>query len=182
MKMSVYRQRAPVVQMDHGACIEGATTDEDVQLIEMALTTEKPVLIGLDGQNTILKTAVEGDEVHSFEGFYDTCITLGDLRKARSRGVKTPAEIPHEKYDCQILAIIHHAELDLNVRLTAASGGDLRKVLRDLLNNDAEFRDQMSDQIAKALRRQDADLIIRLRGNQATEEAHVPGTPLWEFP
>jgi len=180
MKMSVYRQRTPMFEVEHGACLSGATTEEDVELVEMALATEKPVLIGLDGQTTIIKISKPGDYVFTFEALYDTSITLTDLRRTKASGVKTPDEIPLDNFQVKLAVTIGHAELDLQVMLAASNAGDVRKRLRDLMDSDAEFRERLFDKIAEALRQQDSDMRIAPRDVQSLGR-RGENDPLWEF-
>jgi len=182
MKMSAYRQRTPVFQLEHGACIAGATTKQDVELVEMALSTEKPVLIGLDGQVTILKSTAQGDEGHTFEALYDYCITLLDLKKVHDRGVKTPDELPLEKHQVILSVRFEDAELELKAMMVGKNHGDLRKRLRDLLNDDSAFRDQLTDQIAFALIHQQTHTFVGIRDVQLMNEPCGEDDPLWEFP
>ena len=94
--MSAYRQAEPMLAIEHAACIEGATTEQDVELIMMALTCEKPALIGLNGHSTIIKPAVDGDEAFSFEALYDVALTQADMQRMQRANVSSPDEIPLE--------------------------------------------------------------------------------------
>ena len=136
MKLSIYRQRAPRSELDHGACIRGATTEADVDLVGLALDTDKPTLIGLDGQNTIIKTVAEGDDALTFEDLYDTCLTLGDLRNMKRAGVKSPDEVPSSRFRVALTFRLA-CDIDVALELTAANHGDVRKQLRDLIDGDA---------------------------------------------
>jgi hypothetical protein len=182
MKMSVYRQRTPVFQLEHGVCITGVTTSQDVDLIDLALSGDKPVLIGLDGQTTIIKTVGAGDEGHSFESLYDTCITLADLKKAKERGVPPGSEMPLDDYEVKLLVTIRDAELEVPAILAGRNHGELRKLLRDLLNENSAFRAVLIDRIAYALIHQEADVSVAVR------DAHLFGVHkegddvLWDFP
>jgi hypothetical protein len=182
MKMSAYRQRTPMFEIEHGACISGATTEEDVELVEMALALEKPVPIGLDGQTTIIKMHKPRDDVHTFEALYDTAITLTDLKKVKQRGVKTPGEIPPEKFEVRIAVGISQAVIEIQATLAASSSGNLRKRLRDLLNEDALFRDRLFEKVAEGLRQQDVELGVTIRDSQRLDEPVGKEDHVWTFP
>ena len=81
MKMAIYRQRQAMSVLEHTACIRGAVTETDLDLIDSAVRPLKPVLLGLAGETAIIKPFVEGDDVHSFEALYDIAITGSDLRR-----------------------------------------------------------------------------------------------------
>jgi hypothetical protein len=181
MTMSVYRQRTPLLQLEHGACITGVTTEQDVDLIDLALSTDKPVLIGLDGQHSIIKTVGAGDERPSFESLYDTCITLSDLKKAKERGVP-PGEAFLENYEVRLLITIREAELEVPAILAGCNHGDLRKLLRDLLNENSDFRGLLIDKIAYALLHQEANVGVAIRDAHLLVGARKEGEPLWDFP
>src|SRR5271166_3816952 len=100
MKMSVFRQQAEMVQFEHTACIGAATTEADVDLILLSLNIEKPALVGLDGQSSIVKPYVAGDETLSFEALYDDSLMIaaannGDVR-ARLRKLNEHDELFRE--------------------------------------------------------------------------------------
>ena len=176
MKMSVYRQRTPRTEMEHGNCMRGSKTMEDIDLVELALATEKPVLMGLEGKSTIIKLFQEGDDALSFEALYDTCLTLTDLRNMKRAGVDKPEDVPEGKYRLEMIFRLE-AELDMRIVLTAGDHGNVRKRFADLMRDDPEFRDQLFDQLTKAFRQQDGGLLWAIRDTQRVDLGS-PGTEL----
>src|SRR5436853_4600605 len=95
--LSVFRQQKPMFQIELPVAIQAATTEQDLDvLMKLGLRTDKPVLIGLDAQPSIVKKYVEGDETLSFEALYDTALTVNDLQKMERARVQSPEAMPRE--------------------------------------------------------------------------------------
>ena len=178
MKLSIYRQRTPHSELEHGACIRGATTEEDIDLIDLALSTEKPTLIGFQNQPTIIKTAKPGDESLSFEGLYDTCLTVSDLTKMKKAGVDKPEDLPKGKY-VMSLTFRMVADVDLRLAITAENHGACRQRLLTLIDGDAEFREALFEALFQAWRREHDAMVYTIRDTQLVDPAEFPKD--WEF-
>jgi hypothetical protein len=180
MNLSVFRQQTPMFQLGLAACIKAATTQQDIDLIlKLAMTTDKPVLIGLDGHVSIVKVYAEGDENLSFEALYDTALTEHDLEKMQRSRAASPDAILLEKFRVEMIVAID-CTLDIPLMLAATNHGDVRKRLRDLVNGeDPDFREALHAAIVEGLRKQDVTYAIR---DASQMHAFVEeGKPTWKF-
>lgn len=145
--MSVYRQRQEVpLQMTMTDCLAAAATEDDTHLVSLAVKTQKPTLIGLDNQSSIIKLVEEGDESLTFEALYDTCLTLVDLKLMRAAGVKTPEEIPRQAHRLTV-EIVMTGAVQINLALFADNQGDCRRRFRELYLHDPDFRNAVYDAV-----------------------------------
>ena len=77
MKLSVFRQQKPRFELNLDVAMQAATTEQDLDvLMKLGIPNEKPVLIGLDNQPSIVKPYAEGDETQTFEALYDIALTV----------------------------------------------------------------------------------------------------------
>lgn len=188
MMMSVYRARQAVSQLDHATCLAGAVTAQDLDLVGLCMSTQKPVLIGLDHSSTIIKPLAEGDEHLTFESLYDTCYTLADLQKMRRAGVSSPDKVPPEAYRLDVV-IETAGSVQLSIALLAGSTGETKAALRDLFLRDVMFREALMEAVATALLRQvvtSDELVFAIRDCTAAtyEPLEPPLTadgPTWRF-
>jgi len=179
MKMSVFRQQAEMVQFEHTACIGAATTEADVDLILLSLNIEKPALVGLDGQSSIVKPYVAGDETLSFEALYDDAITSSDLAKMKERRVSSPADMPLEKFRVD-LAVTIEGLVDVSLMIAAANNGDVRARLRKLNEHDELFREALYEAAMREFRRSNGEVIYHIRETTGLSEAADPDQ-LYDF-
>jgi hypothetical protein len=179
MKMAIYRQRQAMLQMEHTACIRGATTENDLDLLDLAVRLAKPILMGLAGETTIIKPYVEGDETLTFEALYDTTITLTDLQRMKQARVTSPEEIPPQRFRVDLVTTCQGV-FDIGLMISAANDGDVRRKLHDLFETDALFRDALHDAFVKALR-QDGEVIYSIRECSGVGEVASPDIPTWDF-
>jgi len=159
-------------------CLKAATTKKDVDIIlKLAMTTDKPVLIGLDGQVSIVKVYTEGDENQSFEALYDTVLTEHDLKKIQRSGAASPDEIPLEKFRIELVVNID-CILDIPLMVAAFNQGDANRRLRSLLNgsDDPMFHETLHGAIVAALRKQDFEYAAI--GSSAGSSTAIIGKPV----
>lgn len=138
--LSVFRRGEDVSQTDHSACLTGATTKADTRLITLVLRTGRPALIGLDGHNTIIKPAAEGDEFLSFDGLLDLAMNSHDLKVMQDRGVKTPDEVKPETYDVTLTVVLPHEPVEVHLQLKADSNLQVIPIFEALIKEDLYFR------------------------------------------
>jgi hypothetical protein len=154
MLMSVYRQRQPRMQFDHIDCITGASSETDISLIGLAISHSRPVLIGLDGANTIIKPSEEGDDKHSFESLFDVSLTVHDLNVMKRKGVTDPNKIPPDLYKARLNISIElppELRLQIPVLLNAQEQGEVRGIFNEFLENDPHLREAILEAVEKKL-------------------------------
>lgn len=179
--LSVFRQQKPMIKIELPVAIQAATTEQDLDvLMKLGMRTDKPVLIGLDAQPSIVKKYVEGDETLSFEALYDTALTVNDLQKMERAGVPSPDAIPREMFHIDLQVGID-CVIDLRLLVAAAEHGEVRRQLRDLHNTDPMFREALHEAIVAGLRRQDVDLVFSTHEITQTGSFLEEGKPTWEF-
>jgi hypothetical protein len=184
--MSVYRQRQPApLKMTMAECLEAAVTEDDTDLVSHAVKSNKPALIGLDNQSSIIKLVAEGDESLTFEALYDTCLTVVDLKRMREAGVATPEAVPKQTYrtrvEIELGGMIH-----IDVALFADSTGDVRTQFRVLWDRDPMFREAFFDVITDAMDaelRGGGELKYRILDSslEPIDPPMKPGGPAWRF-
>jgi len=183
MKMAVYRQRRDMLEFEHDTCIRSAGSEDDVTLILRSMELEKPVLIGLDGQQTIVKPRKPGDEAHTFDTLLDTCLSAMDLRAMEEAQVTSPEEVPLHRYRLDLtVSLAHLTGLDFSLMIHGRNHGHARSTLRELVNTNADFLREFSENLALAIVSQLPGLVYQTR--QATEVEPLPAsaeTPKWEF-
>jgi hypothetical protein len=177
--MSVFRQQAAALLWEPAACLREATTEADVDLIMLAVRLDKPVLVGVDQQTSIVKPYQPGDAALSFEALYDTCVTLTDLQRMKRARVSSPETIPPHRFRVDLVTTCQGV-FDIGLMISAANDGDVRRKLHDLFENDVLFRDALYDAFVTALR-QDGEIIYSIRECSAVGEVASPNTPAWDF-
>lgn len=168
MTLAVYRQRREMVRMDLSTCIQAATTEDDVDLLmKIAVPTGKPVLIGMDQQQTIVK-------------LYDHAITVQDLQRMQRSGAAVPDAIPMEKFQVEL-----HVRMDgvfvLKLMLASQESGNLKNRFQELINNGPLFRGELFNRISDAIRSQEGELIFNFADRHGLGEFIKPGEALWQF-
>jgi hypothetical protein len=183
--MSVFQARQPVKQYAEPDCFAACGSTQDVQLIKLSIKTGHPVLIGLDGQNSICKPSAEGDEAQSFEALYDTCYTTSHLVRMQQAGVDDPAKIPLDVYTLQTEFDIAVA-CRITIALAASSSGDALTRLRELLDTDIMFRETVNEEILKIVAGylvHSSDFDVRIGSTQVgdIEPPLDPNGPQWRI-
>jgi hypothetical protein len=183
--MSVFQARQPVKQYAEPDCFAACGSTQDVQLIKLSIKTGHPVLIGLDGQNSICKPSADGDEAQSFEALYDTCYTTSHLVRMQQAGVDDPAKIPLDVYTFQTEFEIAVA-CRITIALAASSSGNALTRFRDLLDTDIKFREAVNEEILKIVAGylvDSSDFDVRVRSSQVgdIEPPLDPNGPQWRI-
>lgn len=178
MIMSVYRQGQPTAEIDHLACIALATEVTDLDLINWAVTSRKPVLTALSGEAAIIKLQEPGDAGHSFEALYHDAINLRDITRMKSHGVTTPEAIGDCLYQADIIV---HIPIDpsVRIRLRARSDKDAKERLVEYLagNDFGEeiCRVAVQEIFASPLTRLASTGVLRI------QDPAPPNAPVWEI-
>jgi hypothetical protein len=122
--------------------VYAACGTEDIPLIKLSIRTGHPVLIGLDGVNTIIQPLATGDAADRFEALYDRCYTLVDLARMQKAGVDDPTKIPPEIYR---IAVEFPIWLICAVTIAVAAAGRAKAfaALRELLDTDKAFQTEL---------------------------------------
>jgi hypothetical protein len=175
--MSVYRRQEVPLQMTMTDCLAAASTEDDTHLVSLAVKSQKPTLVGLDNQSSIIKLVEEGDESLTFDGLYDSCLTLVDLKLMRAAGVNTPEDIPKLAHRVTVEIVITGA-VRITVALFADNQGDTKRRFRELYLFDPEFReavyDAVIDQRTERLRGE-SDIAFRIV--ESTSHTYEPIDP-----
>jgi hypothetical protein len=187
--LSVYQAQRPVQQYAETDCFAACGNKQDIQLIKLSIRTGHPVLIGLDGENSIIKPFQEDDEAQSFEALYDTCYTVRDLDRMTAAGVDDPTLIPLDTFRLDISSdVVVRAGFQLAI--AARNSGDCRARLRELLKADEALRVAICERISAIvyvwLRRQDDDLDFTIRETlrfdwDTLKDPLTPEGPQWRL-
>src|SRR5579859_3291375 len=180
MMLSLYRQREKMQSLTNGACIAAAASEDDVRLINLAVTTGRPVLAGIDGKPTIVKLQETGDEAQSFEALQDTCLTLTELRKMREADVENPDEVPPDTCLVHVRCMLEGI-IEFPLLITAKSNGTVQRRIRDLFENDPMFRESWLDQVLRLARR-DCEISYHVDKVHIQQERLRTDGPGWSFP
>ncbi len=178
MLMSVYTQGEGTRQLDHLICIRTAVDAESVAMITFAVMHGKPVLVGVDGAQSVVKPQETGDDGLSFESLYDDAITGDDYRKMEKAKVTAREAIPPAIYQ----AVIHfqvNATPKVRVRVKARNETAARSALRGLFE-DETFLAQVTTMIAKQLS-EFTDVEAVTSGGLRIEDVAGPDTPDWQI-
>ena len=178
MMMSVYTQGEGTRQLDHLICIRAAVDAESVAMVTFAVMHGKPVLVGIDGAQAIVKPLEAGDDGLSFESLYDDAVSGDDYRKMEKAGVTAREDIPPAIYQ----AVIHfavNATPQVRVRIKARNDAAARSALRGLFE-DETFLAQVTTAIAKQLS-EFTDVEAVTSGGLRIEDVAGPDTPDWQI-
>lgn len=187
--LSVYQAQRPLRHYAEADCFAACGNKQDIALLKLSIRTGHPVLIGLDGENTIVKPAGEGDEATSFEALYDTCHTVRDLDRMKAAGVDDPTLVPLETYRLDVRTDIV-LPIGFPMAITARNSGDCRARLRELLEKDPMFREAISQRILEIISlwlRHDPDspdLYVReatAHGYEPLDPPLTPEGPQWRL-
>jgi hypothetical protein len=176
MMMSVYTQGEVTRQLDHLICIRAAVDAESVAMITFALMHGKPVLVGIDGAQSVVKPLENGDDGLSFESLYDDAISGDDYRKMEKAKVTARADIPPAIYEAAIHFRVN-ATPKLRVRIKARNEAVARSVLRSLFGDDT-FIARVTTAIAKQLS-EFTDVEAVTSGGFRIEDMAPPDAPDW---
>jgi len=187
--MSVYRARAAPEQRTDEDCFAAATTKNDVQLIKLSIKTGHPVLIGLDGHNTIVKPVAEGDQAQSYEALYDTCYRTTDLERMQRAGVEHPSKVPLEVYRIEAHFELNALRMRLFIAVKGESNGDAVHRLRVLMETDIMLRASVHEEILRVIAVYLDNSEIPMRVASSTSERHSrpvdppldPSGPPWRI-
>ena len=181
MNLSVFRSRKPMFQMDLATAIQAVTTEQDLDvLMKLGIPNEKPVLIGLDNEPSVVKPYAEGDENQTFEALYDIALTVSDLQKMQRAGAETPDAIPPERFLVDLQVGIDYV-IELSLQVVATNRGSVRKQVEELFNTDPMFRELLFEQIVTGMRCQEGEIALSVREATQTHEFHKEGERVWEF-
>ena len=181
MNLSVFRSRKPMFQLDLATAMQAVTTEQDLDvLMKLGIPNEKPVLIGLDNEPSIVKPYAEGDENQTFEALYDIALTVSDLNKMQRAGAETPDAIPPELFLVDLQVGID-CVIDLRLQVATANRGGVRKRVGDLFNTDPMFREALFEQIVTGMWRQEVEIALTVREATQTREFPKEGERVWEF-
>lgn len=185
MKMAVYQQAKAMVQMDLADCFRNATNRDHVQLINMSVELEKPVLIGLSNVHTIIKPFMPGDDVHSYESLLDISLNVVDLQNMREHNVKDPKHIPPSvfrvRFDIPIDLV-----LKIYAHIKARDHGELRSKIAHLEENDVPFNEAIYKAAFRAFQKvllsSDGELSFHLgETTQYSVDPDDPDPPEWKL-
>jgi hypothetical protein len=177
--MTVLRQAQAPQSVEHHALARLAVDNEAVSMILFARQHAKPTLVGLAGGQAIVKPQEAGDEGHSFEGLYDTAITIKEYRAMAEHKVTAVENLPLSAYEV-IVAVQAEQVPQVKVRLHAKSDVDVLTRLKRLVNVNAEFREQLVTHLVKHLL--DADGVTLLYGSAyRSADTAEPGASDWGF-
>jgi hypothetical protein len=182
MMLSVFRQGGRTQQLDHLAVIDLAVDDEAAQMVLFSRLRGKPTLVGLSDGQAIIKPLETGDDTLSFEGLFDTCVSIREYRRLIQHRKSDPADLPPFIYEIDIVADVGFSPT-VRLRLKAKDDQDVKarlEALFNLLNEDSEgFREAITDEIAAQLFRSD-QLRLTTPGAFRTDEASGD-EPDWEL-
>lgn len=142
MMMSLFRQGAATRTLDHLACVDLAVDAEASKMIAHAFIHRTAVLVGLAEGEAIIKPAEEDDTRLTFEGLYDTAISIREFRRMVATKAKSPQDLPPSLYEAALLLREVGCVPTVMVRFPAKGDVDARQVLTTLVNT-PEFREQM---------------------------------------
>jgi hypothetical protein len=178
MMMSVYTQGEVTRQLEHLICIRAAVDAESVAMITFAVMHGKPVLVGIDGAQSVVKPLENGDDGLSFESLFDDAISGDDYRKMEKAKVTAREDIPPAIYQ----ALIHfqvNATPKVRVRVKARNETAARSVLRGLFE-DETFLAQVTTATAKQLS-EFTDIEAVTSGGLRIEDVAPADAPNWEI-
>jgi hypothetical protein len=175
--MSIYRPREPVTQYDHIDCLTQATGATDVDLLNIALTTGRPVMIGLSGASVIAKKVEMGDEQRSYESLIDSCLTVADLRDLQQAGVKDPDKLPPKAFALRVQIIVPETSLYFHMETLGKNHRDATQLFERLFCDNPFFRETFFDTVATEFANsvRDIDLAYREKDVNEIENELPPG-------
>lgn len=178
MIMSVYRQGQPIAEIDHLACIALATEVTDLDLINWAVTSRKPVLTALSGEAAVIKLQEPGDAGHSFEALYHDAINLRDITRMKAHGVNTPEAIGDGLYEVYIVV---HIPIDPRVRiqLRARDDKDAKERMREYLEGN-DFGEEICRAAVEEIFSSDLTRLVTA-GVHKIQEPAPADAPVWEI-
>jgi hypothetical protein len=177
--MTVLRQAQAPQSLEHRDLAKLAIDNEAVSMILFARELGKPTLVGLAGGQAIVKPQEAGDEGYSFEGLFDTAITIKEYRAMTEHGVTSVEEIPLSAYEV-VIAVQTEEAPHLKVRLKAKSDVDVLSRLKRLVNENTEFREELVSRLVRQML--ESPGVTMLYGS-AYRSADVtdPEAPEWGF-
>lgn len=178
MMMNIFRQGAETRSQDHLACIDIAVDAEASKMILHALMHAKPVLVGLEYGEAIVKPAEPGDDCLSFAALYDTAISIREFRKMTELKVKSPEDFPPSLFEAELLLTDVNFVPAVTVRFPAKGEVGAREALLALVNR-PDFREQMVRRFIMQLIESE-HTTIRTRGCMKVDEV-APSDLTWEF-
>ena len=178
MMMSVFYQGRTLTQLDHLACIEIATNNDDIEMITFAFLHDKPTLVGLDGKEAIIKPQQAGDEAMSFESLYDDCVSLRDFRTMQRHGVTSRDALLPLLYEVDLVAEINFRPR-VKIRIRAKDEIALRARFRELLNEET-FRAVLTQELASQIFTSD-EVELASAGALKIADPAPPGATEWEI-
>ncbi len=176
--MAILKPARPIRKLDHLVCADLAVDAEAAQMIHYAHAHNRPVLVGLEGGEAIVKPSETGDERLSFEGLYDTAVSIREFRKMAELKVRSPEEFPPSLYEAEVLLTEIGFVPTVRVRFSAKGDVGARTALTELVNH-PEFREQMVRRfVMQLIESDDAKLVTR--GCLKVDEVAPPDLR-WEF-
>jgi hypothetical protein len=179
MMMSVFRQGGRYQKLDHLVCLERSTTDHTTRMILHARLHNTPTLVGLQDGQAIIKPLEDGDESLSFEGLFDTCLSLREWQRMQAAGVKDLAQVPDALFIARISMEIAFIP-EVHVKFKARDDIAAKAVLGRLLSENNEFINELAEAISRQLIEADYAKISSLGGKRIAETT-TEDTPDWEI-
>ncbi len=174
MNYRLYRPGRPVENTTFVTLCEQCQRPEDLTLLELTARTQKPAMLALPDGIAIVKQAEDTDEGLTYEALVDIALNDGDLLGMKQRQSENP-EPPLRVYECT-LAFAPIQRPPLPARIVACSDGDLRRKVRQLLNEDEEFGDCLENYIIDWIRTK--GVVVTVHEPHATVEA-AEDAPEW---
>jgi hypothetical protein len=176
--MTVYHQAQPPQQIDHLVLMRNAVDNEAVAMILFVRQHGKPTLVGLESGQAIVKPQEAGDDGLSFEGLYDTAISIREYRAMMQHKVTSVADLPPSIFE-MLVGLETPTIPKVKLRLKAKDEHDIRKRLPALINESREFRMALLQALMTRMVEQ-CDVSFVHTGALRTDEA-TADTPDWEI-
>ena len=149
-----------------------------VSMITFAVLHGKPVLVGVDGAQSVVKPLENGDEGLSFESLFDDAISGDDYRKMERAGVISREAIPPAIYEALIRVKVGVSP-QVRVRIQARNDAEMRRGLRGLFENEA-FLGELITILARQLC-ESTDIAAVTSGGIRVEDVAPADAPEWEI-
>lgn len=138
--LSVYRSKKPRVTWPSTEAFAACASDQDVDLIKQSIRSGRPALVGMDGENTVIKPEAEGDDEQTFESLFDGAIQLIDLQRMRDTGVENIGDVPPRTFIVETFFRFDIPLARMKIALSAPEHGDIGPRFRELMRTDPMFR------------------------------------------
>jgi hypothetical protein len=136
MQFSVYKSGMKRLELSMAQLLDVMQTEDEIDLINMAVRFEKPTLLCDEGgDEIIIKPLADHDEALTFEGLFDMALSTVDLKRLKETDT---IELPLVKFELRF--DLHYDPVPTRVLINARSNNEVYGEFRRLLQTNPEFR------------------------------------------